>query len=42
LRWQLRDARIVTEVMATGSAVRTYNILVGERRRVAAGLIAVE
>ena len=41
LRWRLRDYRIGLEVMATGAAVRTYNILVGENRRVAAGLIAV-
>jgi len=27
--------------MATGPAVRTYNILIAENRRVAAGLIAV-
>ena len=27
--------------MATGAAVRTYNILLGERRRIAALLIAV-
>ena len=41
LRWRFRDYRIGVEVMATGPAVRTYNILLGERRRVAAGLIAV-
>ena len=41
LREQFRDHRIVVEVMATGAAVRTYNILLGERRRVAALLIAV-
>lgn len=35
-------ARIALEVMRTGSAVSTYNILLGESRRVAAGLIAVE
>jgi uncharacterized protein len=28
--------------MTTGAAVRTYNILLGERRRVGALLIAVE
>jgi uncharacterized protein len=42
LRWQLRDRRIVVEAMPTGAAVRTYNIVLGERRRVAAGLIAVD
>ena len=40
-RWRFRDYRIGLEVMATGAAVRTYNILIGENRRVAAGLIAV-
>jgi uncharacterized protein len=33
---------IAVESMTTGAAVRTYNILVAERRRVAALLIAVE
>ena len=41
LREKLRDAGIVAEPMATGAAARTYNILLGERRRVAAALIAV-
>jgi len=30
------------EVMDTGAACRTYNVLLGEQRRVAAALIAVE
>jgi len=42
LRWELRDRRVSVEAMPTGPAVRTYNILLGENRRVAAGLIAVE
>jgi uncharacterized protein len=42
LRWRFRELGIVVEVMTTGPAVRTYNILLGERRRIAAGLIAVE
>jgi uncharacterized protein len=42
LRWRFRDHRIVVEPMSTGAAVRTYNIVLGEGRRVAAGLIAVE
>jgi len=42
LRWRLRDARIGVEVAPTGAAVRTYNILFGERRRVGAALIAVD
>ena len=42
LRWHLRDRRMVVEAMPTGAAVRTYNIVLGENRRVAAGLIAVD
>jgi uncharacterized protein len=42
LRWRFRDHRIVVESMSTGAAVRTYNIVLGEGRRVAAGLIAVD
>ena len=42
LRWRLRDRRVVVEPMATGAAARTYNILLGEGRRVAAALIAVD
>jgi uncharacterized protein len=38
----LRDRHIVVEAMPTGAAVRTYNIVLGENRRVAAGLIAVD
>ena len=30
------------DAMPTGAAVRTYNILLGERRRVGAALIAVD
>ena len=41
LCWELRDRHITLEAMPTGPAVRTYNILLGEDRRVAAGLIAV-
>lgn len=33
---------IQLDYMATGFAVSTYNLLLGERRKVAAGLIAVE
>ncbi len=33
---------IAVETMTTGAAVRTYNILIAERRRIAALLIAVE
>ena len=42
LRWRFRDAHIGIEVTPTGPAVRTYNILFGERRRVGAALIAVD
>jgi uncharacterized protein len=41
VRAALRERGVVAEVMATGAAVRTWNILVGERRRVAAALLAV-
>ena len=41
LRWKLADAGIRCEVMQTGSAARTYNILLAENRRVAAALLAV-
>jgi uncharacterized protein len=41
LRWRFRDHRIGVEVMATGAALRTYNIVLAEGRHVAAGLIAV-
>ena len=42
IRWRFRDARIGVEVTPTGAAVRTYNILLGERRKVGAALIAVD
>jgi uncharacterized protein len=42
LRDAFRHRRIVLEAMTTGAAVRTYNILLGERRRIGALLIAVE
>jgi uncharacterized protein len=41
LREAFRTRRIVVESMSTGAAVRTYNILLGERRRVGALLVAV-
>ncbi len=40
-RQRLRAAGVGAEVMSTGAAVRTYNMLVDEGRRVAALLIAV-
>jgi uncharacterized protein len=42
LRQQFRDRNIVVETMATGAAIRTYNILLDEKRPIAALLIAVE
>ena len=42
LRLRLHQAKISVEVTRTGSAISTYNILLGEGRRVAAGLIAVD
>lgn len=42
LRARFREHAISLDVTSTGSAVSTYNILLGEGRRVAAGLIADE
>ena len=42
LREHFKALSISVEVTNTGSAVSTYNILLGEGRRVAAGLIADE
>lgn len=41
LRKALRAVGVVLDPMQTGPAIRTYNIMLGERRRVAAALIAV-
>lgn len=41
LREHLRRYKIVLDVMQTPPAIRMYNIIVGERRRVAAALIAM-
>jgi uncharacterized protein len=41
LRNALRAVRVVLDAMQTGPAIRTYNVMMGERRRVAAALIAV-
>jgi uncharacterized protein len=41
LREALRAVHISLDTMQTGAAIRTYNIMIGERRRVAAALIAV-
>ncbi|MCB9993757.1 MAG: hypothetical protein H6873_08890 [Hyphomicrobiaceae bacterium] len=42
VRDALRSAAIIAEATDTGGAIRTYNILLGERRAVGAALIAVE
>lgn len=39
--WRLREAHLAVDAMTTGAAARTYNIMLGENRRVAAALIAV-
>ena len=39
LRAALRSNGIILEAMDTGAACRTYNVLVGEERRVAAALL---
>jgi uncharacterized protein len=41
LREALRAVQVVLDPMQTGPAIRTYNIMLGERRRVAAALLAV-
>jgi uncharacterized protein len=41
LRARFREAGISLDVMQTGPAVRTYNVLLAENRRVGAALIAV-
>lgn len=42
LRERFRDAHISVDVMTTGPAVRTYNVMLMENRRVGAALIAIE
>jgi uncharacterized protein len=41
LRNALRQMHVTLDTMQTGPAIRTYNVMMGERRRVAAALIAV-
>ncbi len=38
---RFRDLSLAVDSMPTGAAVRTYNIMLAENRRVGAGLIAV-
>jgi uncharacterized protein len=40
LRERFREHSLKWEAMPTGAAIRTYNVLLAEGRRVAAGLIA--
>ena len=42
LRQVLKDAGMAVEIMSTGAAVRTLNVLLAEERAVAAALIAVD
>lgn len=42
LRRAFADQGVALEAMTTGAAVRTYNILLAEKRDVAAALLAVE
>jgi uncharacterized protein len=42
LRALFRERSISVDAMATGAAVRTYNILLAENRRAGVGLIAVD
>jgi uncharacterized protein len=42
LRLRFREAHISVDAMTTGPALRTYNVMLLEGRRVGAGLIAIE
>jgi uncharacterized protein len=42
LRARFQEAHVSLDAMTTGPAVRTYNVLLLEGRRVGAGLIAIE
>lgn len=42
LRSRFRQAHVSFDAMTTGPAVRTYNVMLMEGRRVGAGLIAIE
>ncbi|HKM87796.1 MAG TPA: MTH938/NDUFAF3 family protein [Xanthobacteraceae bacterium] len=41
-RLRFREAHVSLDTMTTGAAVRTYNVMLMESRRVGAGLIAVD
>jgi len=42
MRMKFHECALPVDTMTTGAAVRTYNILLAENRRVGAGLIAVD
>jgi uncharacterized protein len=42
IRQAFRERNVIVEAVATGGAVRTYNVLFGEKRSIGAALIAVE
>jgi uncharacterized protein len=42
LRARFRESHISVDAMTTGPAVRTYNVMLMEGRRVGAGLIAIK
>lgn len=42
VRAALKQRRVIVEAIATGGAVRTYNVLLAEDRAVGAALLAVE
>jgi uncharacterized protein len=42
IRQAFRERQVIIEAVNTGSAVRTYNVLLAEQRAVAAAFIAVE
>ncbi len=42
MRLRFREAHISVDAMTTGPAVRTYNVMLLEGRRVGAGLVAIK
>lgn len=42
IRAAFKDKGVIVEAVSTGSAVRTYNVLLAEKRAIGAALIAVE
>ncbi len=42
IRQAFRERSVIVEAIATGGAVRTYNVLLAEERAVAAALVAVD